>query len=605
MCEEVRVLLGALDQGTSSTRFVLFDGSGGIVALAQKEHAQYHPFPGWVEQDLDEIWSACEWCIGEALSQVEGPYRLGGLGVATQRETVCVWDGKTGAALRRAVSWNCGRTIDVAERLKRQDPEREAWSRLKTGLPTASYFSATKLKWLLEEEPELFFSPRSPETSSSSNEEEKKRKREDVDVCVGTVDSFLLRRLTGEFVTDVTNASRTLLCGLGEVEWDADLLRSWGFFSSETGGDLPFRLARIEASIGGDFGRVKAGPLAGVAVAAVLGDQQAAAFGQLCFAIGDAKVTFGTGAFVLMNLGETPPSSKDDGLLRTPLYQIRGRRPVFALEGAVAVAGESLKWLTANLGFATTTKALCATACAESNGGVYFVPAFNGLFAPYWDPTARGAILGLTAYANKTHIVRAAIEAAAFQLDDLLQQFDLHDDPFLRGEDRQKKPIKVDGGMAANDSLLQCCADLLERPIQRPRHLETTAAGAAFAAGLALGIYTDLRHLATTVDGSCPDSPLQNNNNNSNNNTTRLFLSAISPLQRNAMRHNWKKALERSRGWQDHQQGGTTKKDNNNTNTAGAKGGSRTTNKHGTLAAAATLLLALPLIALLLRRRCL
>lgn len=521
--EPVRVL-ASLDQGTSSTRFVVFDVCGRVVSMAQKEHAQHHPEPGWVEHDLAEVWSNCEWCIEEGLRKV--PYEkfeVAALGVTNQRETLCVFD-QEGTPRRRTISWNDARTDLVANEVKaRRGHRNEATAYRKTGLPTASYFTATKLKWLRDHEPGLF----------------------DCGYRFSTVDSFLVAKLTGHFKTDVTNASRTLLFDLNTLDWDTQLLGDWGFSMSsktktaknennkittaekttKTKKTEEVWLAEVEPSVGGDFGVVTAGPLKGVRVSAVLGDQHAAAFGQFCFRRGDVKATFGTGAFVLMNTAETPVFLP--GLLTTPLYQIKGRAPVFAMEGAIAVAGTALQWLRDNLDFADSADQL-ANMAATDNGGVYFVPALNGLFAPHWDATARGAVLGLTTYADKGHLVRAALEATAFQLDDLLRAFD-----------NPPSQVYVDGGMAKNDSLLQFVADILDLEVLRPRNLETTAAGAAFAAGLAAGVYADLDDLIKTAK--------------QHNDKTR-FAPSLSPERRLSLRATWAAAIQRSRGWLQSQQ---------------------------------------------------
>ncbi|KAJ8607698.1 hypothetical protein CTAYLR_007310 [Chrysophaeum taylorii] len=476
------MLVGALDQGTSSTRFILFDeSSGDIVAKVQKEHTQYHPEPGWVEHDAEEIWGACEHCISGALAMVPDGAKIRAIGITNQRETTLVFDKRTGQAACRAVSWNCTRTVGIAAAYRSERSKRL------TGLPVASYFSATKLRWLFDKSPEL---------------------REDENLVFGTMDTFLLFRLTGVFATDATNASRTLLCNVRTLEWDDELLKYW---------DVPRRmLARIEPSIGGDFGTVTSGPLAGVPVLCVLGDQSAASVGQCCFEKGSVKATFGTGAFVMLNTGPNPEFS--GGLLTTPLFWRKGEAPVYALEGAIAVAGTAIQWLRDNLELGSTAEIAAMAETVPDSAGVVFVPSFNGLFAPHWDSTARGAIFGLTSYATKAHLALATLEAVAFQLDEL---------PF------RVKLLKVDGGMSQNDQMLQFCADLLGVPTLRPANLETTAAGAAFGAGLAAGVFEDLDDLQAKTWR--PD---------------RTFEPRLDDETRRRSRAKWAKAVARAKYWE-------------------------------------------------------
>uniref|UniRef100_A0A7S3NKT3 glycerol kinase n=1 Tax=Aureoumbra lagunensis TaxID=44058 RepID=A0A7S3NKT3_9STRA len=494
---EKKLVFGALDQGTSSTRFVVMDG-GQILGMAQKEHVQHHPEIGWVEHDLEEVWLACVWCIEQVMSELDKEkYQLSCIGITNQRETTCVFN-TSGTPVCRAISWNCTRT----ESIVRRDHSRiEEMSKKRTGLPIASYFSATKLAWLREKQNWIF------------NDESQ--------ILFGTIDTFLLYRLSGKFVTDVTNASRTLLFNIHTLDWDNDLLNYWQISRKN--------LPQIEASIGGNFGTVlpDAIPcLANIPIHAVLGDQHAAAFGQCCFDVSDVKATLGTGAFILMNTG-TQPIPNASGLLTTILYQIKNQPPIYALEGAVAVAGTAMQWLRDNLQLATSATKLAhlAQSTQGDNGGVYFVPAFNGLFAPHWDASARGSIYGLTSYATKAHLCRAALEAVAFQLDDLLSSFDI-----------RPKLLKVDGGMTVNADLLQFCADIMQITVMKPKNLETTAAGAALAASLSF--FQDNKKYSLEYIRRSSWQLDQN------------FLPALADKARTHLKHKWQEAVARSRGWE-------------------------------------------------------
>lgn len=421
------------------------------------------------------------------------------IGVANQRETTIIFDKKTGVAACRGISWNCTRTVDIAAQFRRRHSH---WVTGLTGLPIGSYFSATKLAWLFKSMPEL---------------------RENESFIFGTIDTFLLFHLTGEFATDVTNASRTLLCNIHSLTWDDRLLELFG---------VPKRmLARVEPSVGGAFGTIKAeGPfsaLAGVPVTCVLGDQSAAAFGQCCFEPGDVKATLGTGAFVMVNTGPSAVFASR-GLLTTPLYQIADQPPVYALEGAIAVAGTAIQWLRDNMGLAVSAQEIADLAAKVDNAaGVILVPAFNGLFAPHWDETARGCLLGLTSFADKRHVALAALEAVAFQLDELCRSF-------ATGFGRPFKILKFDGGMAKNTQLLQICANILDLPGLRPKVLETTAAGAAFGAGLAVNSFVDLEDLKSKTW-----RPHQ------------IFNPNLDATDRDQLRARWAKAIRRTKGWED------------------------------------------------------
>jgi glycerol kinase len=446
--------VGAIDQGTTSTRFVVVDERGQIVAIDQQEHRQHYPRPGWVEHDAAEVWDRTQQVIGGALARAGiAAADLAAVGIANQRETTVLWDTATGSPLAPAIVWQDTRTADLVDRLAGDaGPDR---FREETGLPLATYFSGPKMRWLLDETPDL------PESAR-----------------LGTIDSWLIWNLTGRHVTDPTNASRTMLMRLDTLGWDSDLCEAFG---------VPFEmLPTIEPSVA-VYGTGR-GVLEGVPIAGDLGDQQAALFGQICFEPGRAKNTYGTGCFMLLNTGEQPVASSH-GLLTTVAYQVAGERPVYALEGSVAIAGAAVQWLRDNLGFVeSATKIEALARSVDDNGGVYFVPAFNGLFAPWWDSAARGTITGLTRYSNSGHIARAALEATAFQTVDVLAAMEADSGVDIG-------TLFVDGGMVANDLLMQFQADILGRPVVRPTIAETTALGAAYAAGLAVGFFDDFDQL--------------------------------------------------------------------------------------------------------------
>jgi glycerol kinase len=455
--------IGALDQGTTSTRFLVFDRSGSILALDQREHRQIFPRPGWVEHDPDEIWETTQSVIAGALTKA-GIRReqLAAVGITNQRETTVLWDRRSGVPVSNAIVWQDTRTADLCTQLGGTDgPDR---FRQTVGLPLATYFSGPKLRWLLDE----------------LDLRESARRGE---LAFGTVDTWLVWNLTGgvtggAHVTDVTNASRTLLMDLVTRSWDADIALEMGVPTA--------CLPEIVPSIG-ELGR-GTGVLEGVPLAAVLGDQQAALFGQVRFYPGEAKNTYGTGNFMLLNTGNTPVESKS-GLLTTVAYQRAGDKAVYALEGSVAVTGSLVHWLRDNLGILDEAVEIEGMAAyVEDNGDVYFVPAFSGLFAPYWRPDARGVITGLTRFATKAHLARAALESTAFQTADVFEAMTA-DSGVTFAE------LRVDGGMTSNDLLMQFQADILGVDVLRPRVSETSGLGAAFAAGLAIGFWQDLEEL--------------------------------------------------------------------------------------------------------------
>ena len=458
-------LVGAVDQGTTSTRFMIFDETGSVVASTQRPHAQHFPQPGWVEHDAAEILTNTWAVIDEALSSAGlSAGHLAAVGITNQRETLVAWDPATGEPLNRAIVWQDTRTNGIVSRLADGDPDR---FRAVTGLPLATYFSGPKATWLLEHVDGL------------------RARGETGQALFGTIDSWLLWNLTGgpdggRHATDVTNASRTLMMDLGTLAWDPDLVAAM---------DIPLAiLPEIVPSIGRLGTGV--GPLEGVPISSILGDQQAALFGQGCHSPGEAKNTYGTGCFLLMNTGgDAVPSTH--GLLTTVASQVAGEPPTFALEGSVAMAGATIQWLRDEMGViddASEVEALART--VDDNGDVYLVPAFSGLFAPHWRSDARGAVVGLTRFANRGHLARAAIEATAFQTQELLAAMRADSGVALT-------ELRVDGGMVVNDLLMQFQADLLNVDVLRPLVVETTALGAAYAAGLAEGVWVDLADIRT------------------------------------------------------------------------------------------------------------
>jgi glycerol kinase len=457
--------VGAVDQGTTSTRFMVFDHNGGVVGVDQKEHEQIYPKPGWVEHDPMEIMSRTHDVIEGGLKKAGiKASDLAAVGITNQRETTVVWDRKTGKPIYNALVWQDTRTQGVVDELSAdggQDRFRE-----KVGLPLATYFSGTKAKWLLE------------------NVEGARARAEAGDLMFGTIDTWVMWNLTGGtdggvHVTDVSNASRTMLMNLETLDWDQDQLDAFGVPRSMLPTIMPSSAV---------YGHAK-GALAGISIAGDLGDQQAATFGQAAYDIGDAKNTYGTGNFMLLNTGTEIVQSKS-GLLTTLGWKIGDEPAIYCLEGAIAITGALVQWLRDNLGLIKSSPEVEDLAkTVEDNGGTYFVPAFSGLFAPYWRGDARGAIVGLTRYVNKGHIARASLEATAWQSREVVDAMEADSGVKL-------KELKVDGGMVYNDLLMQFQADVLRVPVIRPKVAETTALGAAYAAGLAVGFWNstdDLR----------------------------------------------------------------------------------------------------------------
>ena len=452
--------VAAIDQGTTSTRFMIFDRAGQIICSNQQEHQQIYPQPGWVEHNPEEIWERTQSVIKNALAIGNiDPKDIAALGIANQRETAIVWNKQTGKTYGNAIVWQDTRTREICDKLAElggKDRFRE-----KCGLPLATYFSGPKITWMLDNIPGL---------------------REDAirgNAIFGTVDTFLIWNLTGgTHITDVTNASRTMLMDLQTLDWDAETLEIMEI--------PPQMLPEIRPS-SQVFGLAK-GLLENVPIAAALGDQQAALFGQTCFSPGEAKNTYGTGCFMLMNTGEAIVPSKQ-GLLTTVAYKLGESPAVYALEGSIAIAGALVQWLRDNLGIINTSAEVetLANTVADS-AGVYVVPAFSGLYAPYWKDSARGVIAGLTRYVTKAHIARAALEATAWQTREVL-------DAMNQDSAVQLLSLKVDGGMVGNSTLMQFQSDVLGVPVVRPAVAETTALGAAYAAGLAVGFWSQLAQL--------------------------------------------------------------------------------------------------------------
>ncbi|MCJ2183533.1 glycerol kinase GlpK [Novosphingobium sp. 1949] len=456
----------AIDQGTTSTRAIVFDKAARPVASAQCEFEQHYPDLGWVEHDAEDIWRDTVRMASEAIAKSGvGPAGIAGIGITNQRETVVVWDRQTGAPIHRAIVWQDRRTAKVCAELKSQDGFEEE-VRTRTGLLVDPYFSGTKIAWILD------------------NVAGARARAENGELAFGTIDSFLIWRLTGGAVhaTDVTNAGRTMLYNIREQRWDEELCRILR---------VPMAMLPQVHDNAHVYGHTEASLLgAPIPIAGVAGDQQAALFGQACFEPGMAKSTYGTGCFMLLNTGSEAIASRNR-LLTTPAYRLNGQM-TYALEGSIFVAGAAVKWLRDGIGVITHARETNDMATqVPSSHGVYMVPAFVGLGAPHWDPDARGAIFGLTLGATQAHLARAALEAVAYQTMDLARAM-------VADGGAAPERLRVDGGMAANDWLCQFLADMLEAPVERPVHLETTALGAAFHAGLATGLWPDLAALSQT-----------------------------------------------------------------------------------------------------------
>ncbi|MEV4218411.1 glycerol kinase GlpK [Nonomuraea sp. NPDC049725] len=488
--EEAVEYVAAIDQGTTSSRCMVFDEGGRIVSVAQREHRQIFPRPGWVEHDAAEIWDAVQGVVADAVtgSGID-PGSLVALGITNQRETTILWDRRTGEPVANAIVWQDTRTDALVTALA----PHEQLFRERAGLPLATYFAGPKIRWLLDETPGL------------------RERAERGDVLFGTVDSWLIWKLTGRHVTDVTNASRTMLMNLRTLAWDPELLDALGVPAAM----LPE--IRPSAEVYGRTGD-------GVPVAAALGDQQAALFGQTCFSPGETKSTYGSGSFLLMNTGAEPVTSKH-GLLTTVGYQIGDAPATYALEGSIAVTGSLVQWLRDNLGLISSAAEIETLArTVDDNGGCYFVPAFSGLFAPHWRADARGIIAGLTGFVTKGHIARAVLEATAWQTREVVDAMNADAGLALTA-------LRADGGMTANNLLMQILADVLGVPVVRPMVAETTCLGAAYAAGLATGYWPGTDALRANWHKAAEWRP------------------EIDPDVRDAEHSNWRKAIERSLDW--------------------------------------------------------
>ncbi|MFC1418848.1 glycerol kinase GlpK [Streptacidiphilus cavernicola] len=492
----------AIDQGTTSSRCIVFDADGRIVAVEQQEHRQIFPQPGWVEHDATEIWTRVRSVVTEALGRAELTRDdIHAIGITNQRETTVLWDRHTGLPVHHAIVWQDTRTEALCRELGRNVGKDRF--RRETGLPLASYFAAPKIRWLLDRVEGL------------------RERAEAGDILFGTMDTWVIWNLTGGVdggvhVTDVTNASRTLLMNLHTLEWDARILESL---------DIPAAILPEIRSSAEVYGHA-VGELAGVPVAAALGDQQAALFGQTCFDAGEAKSTYGTGTFLLLNTGEKAVNSYH-GMLTTVGYRIGEQKPVYALEGSIAVTGSLVQWLRDQLGVISTAAEIETLAeTVQDNGGAYIVPAFSGLFAPYWRDDARGVITGLTRYVTKGHLARAVLEATAWQTREVV-------DAMARDSAVTLTSLRVDGGMTSNNLLMQTIADVLDVPVERPLVAETTALGAAYAAGLATGFWPDLDTLRGNWHRAAEWSP------------------RMDRETREREHRNWLKAVERTLGWVD------------------------------------------------------
>ncbi|MGW0180110.1 glycerol kinase GlpK [Nocardia sp. NPDC003345] len=493
--------VAAIDQGTTSSRCILFDRQGQVAGIAQREHDQIFPKPGWVEHDAQTLWRNTEFVLGAVLDEAGASAGdIAAVGVTNQRETTVVWERDTGRPIHNAIVWQDTRTDRLcAEFAGAHGADRYAD---RTGLPLSTYFSGPKVAWILDAVPGA------------------RERAEAGELCFGTVDSWVLWNLTGRHLTDVTNASRTLLMDLRTLDWDERICAEIG---------VPAAVLPEIRSSSEVYAEITSGPLAGVPVAGILGDQQAATFGQACLSPGEAKNTYGTGNFMLLNTGTTPVFS-EHGLLTTVCYKLGEQPPVYALEGSIAVTGALVQWFRDNLGIISTAAEIEELArTVEDNGGSYIVPAFSGLFAPRWRPDARGVIAGLTRFVTKAHLARAILESTAFQTREVMDA--MRADAAAQSLDLESAALKVDGGMVENDLLMQFQADILDLPVVRPTVNETTALGAAYAAGLAVGFWsgTDEIRANWTAD--------------------RTWTSTMSAADRDARLRDWNKAVERTYDW--------------------------------------------------------
>ena len=495
--------IGALDQGTTSTRFIVFDRAGQIVGAAQREHRQIYPQPGWVEHDPEEIWIRTQEVISDVMKQRGlGPKDLAAIGITNQRETAVLWDRNIGRPVANAIVWQDTRTDDFVREFSAVGGQDRY--RAKTGLPLSTYFSALKIRWLLQSVGGL------------------REKTEAGEILFGNIDTFLVWKLTGGavggiHVTDVSNASRTQMMNLESLDWDGEILSDL---------EIPAAILPQIRSSSEIYGSAHLDPIKGVPISGILGDQQAALVGQACFKPGEAKNTYGTGCFLLMNTGEKPIPSKH-GLLTTVAYKLGARPVCYALEGSIAITGALVQWLRDNLKLIDKSSEIDALASTvDDNGGVYFVPAFSGLYAPYWKSNARGVIAGLTRFANRGHIARAALEATAFQVREVVEAME-NDSGIHLGV------LRTNGGMVGNDLLMQFQSDILNRPVVRSAVQETTALGAAYAAGLAVGFYD-------STDELCEHWRVN-----------RTWRPVMDSATRDTLFRMWKKAVTRTFDWID------------------------------------------------------
>jgi glycerol kinase len=496
--------IGAIDQGTTSTRFIIFDRSGRTISNAQKDHQQIYPKPGWVEHDADEIWQRTQEVIAEAMAKESlKPADLAAIGITNQRETTVVWNRKTGKPVANALVWQDTRVADDVAELSRAGGQDRF--RGKTGLPLSTYFSGLKLRWIL------------------NNVKGTRQLAEVGDLLFGNIDTFLLWHLTGGLsggvhATDVSNASRTQLMNLESCAWDDEILKVL---------DIPKQMLPEIRSSSEFYGEARVPAVAAVPIAGILGDQQAALVGQTCFAPGEAKNTYGTGCFLLKNTGNRLIESKC-GLLTTVAYRF-GKQPTqYALEGSIAITGALVQWVRDNLGLIQKSPDIEQLAkTVKDNGGVYFVPAFSGLYAPYWKDNARGVIIGLSRYANKGHLARAALEATAFQTRDVVEAMEADSNVKL-------DVLRCDGGMVEDELLMQFQADILNRPVLRPVTKDaTTALGAAYAAGLAVGFFKNTDDLRANWQ------------------MDRRWNPQLDQGKRDEMYRFWKRAVSRTFDWLD------------------------------------------------------
>lgn len=493
--------IGAIDQGTTSSRFILFNHSGDIVSVAQKEHEQIYAKPGWVEHDPAEIWRNTQEVIGTALAQKDvHRSEVAAVGITNQRETTVLWDRRSGKPLYNALVWQDMRVNELVAAYTRDGGQDRF--RVQTGLPLASYFSALKLQWLLDNVPNA------------------RAMAEAGEAIFGTIDTWILWNLSGGsdgglHATDVTNASRTQLMSLETLEWDDALLAAFNIPRAV--------LPRIVPS-SDVYGTATLATLNDVPLAGILGDQQAALVGQACLDAGEVKNTYGTGCFLLMNTGTTPiPSTA--GLITTVAYRFGSAKAHYALEGSVAITGALVQWLRDNLGLISASAEIETLAGeAEDNGDVYFVPAFSGLYAPHWKESARGVIVGLTRYANRSHIARAALEATAYQTREVLEAMEQDSGISIQ-------ELRVDGGMVANELLMQFQSDILNVPVLRPKISETTALGAAYAAGLAVGYWSGAEEIKENWE------------------VDKQWTPAMENTERSGLYASWQKAVTRSFDW--------------------------------------------------------